>query len=138
MKILRKNRRTFFKLLVGRLLVSIIVAFIVFLVLFLLSKTPYPVLTALLFLWSWKYDPLFRVLGASYFDFNFNFCPYKIGYLIFAIVLSQALDGFIIGPKIVGDKMGSKKFLGCSCYFIVRKIGGDCRNVFRSSHFLYY
>ena len=109
-EILRKSKDIFLNYFVGRLLVSIIVAFIVFLVLFL-SKTPYPVLTALLF-GVGNMIPYLGVLGASLISgfLILIFAPYKIGYLIFAIVLSQTLDGFIIGPKIVGDKVGLNSF----------------------------
>lgn len=109
-EILRKSKDIFLNYFMGRLLVSVIVAFIVFLVLFF-SKTPYPVLTALLF-GIGNMIPYLGVLGASLISgfLILIFAPYKIGYLIFAILLSQALDGFIIGPKIVGDKVGLNSF----------------------------
>ena len=109
-EILRKSKDIFLNYVVGRLLVSIIVALIVFLILFL-TKTPYPVLTALLF-GVGNMIPYLGVLGASIVSgfLILIFAPYKIGYLIFAIVLSQALDGFIIGPKIVGDNVGLNSF----------------------------
>lgn len=108
--IIWKAKDIFLNYFVGRLLVSVVVAIIVFLILFF-SKTPYPVLTALMF-GIGNMIPYLGVIAASVVSafLVLIFAPYKIGYLIFAIVLSQALDGFLIGPKIVGDKVGLSSF----------------------------
>lgn len=108
--IIWKAKDIFLDYFVGRLLVSVVVALIVFLVLFF-SKTPYPVLTALMF-GIGNMVPYLGSIAASIVSgfLVLIFAPYKIGYLIFSIVLSQALDGFLIGPKIVGDKVGLSIF----------------------------
>lgn len=105
-----KAKDIFLNYVVGRLLVSVVVALIVFLILFF-SKTPYPVLTALMF-GIGNMIPYLGVMAASVISgfLVLIFAPYKIGYLLFAILLSQALDGFIIGPKIVGEKVGLSSF----------------------------
>ena len=110
LQIVWKAKDIFLSYFVGRLLVSIVVAVIVFLILFF-SKTPYPVLTALMF-GIGNMIPYLGVMAASVISafLVLIFAPYKIGFLIFAIVLSQALDGFLIGPKIVGEKVGLSSF----------------------------
>lgn len=110
LEILKKSQEIFINYFVGRLVVSFFVGLTVFVILFF-SGTPYPVLSAVMFGLG-NMIPYVGSIVASIISgiLILIFAPYKILYLILAIFVAQMLDGFVIGPKIVGDKVGLNSF----------------------------
>lgn len=105
-----QTKEVFLAYITGKLIVSFIVGVSVFVVL-LLTNTPYASLSAILLGLGNMIPYVGSIIGGiiSAF-FIFLVAPVKVLFLILAIAISQLLDGFIVGPKIIGDKVGLNSF----------------------------
>lgn len=100
----------FINYIMGKIIVSFVVGVSVFLVL-ILSKTPYASLSAILLGVGNMIPYVGSIVGGVLATFLiFIVAPTKVIFLFIAIIISQLLDGFVIGPKIIGDKVGLNTF----------------------------
>lgn len=94
----------------GKIIVSFVVGISVFIILFL-TKTPYASLSAVLLGVGNMIPYVGSIVGGAVATFLiFIVAPVKVIFLFIAIGVSQLLDGFVIGPKIIGDKVGLNTF----------------------------
>ncbi|MDO4690562.1 MAG: AI-2E family transporter [Fusobacterium sp.] len=100
----------FINYVIGKIIVSFVVGFSVFIVL-IVSKTPYASLSAILLGLGNMIPYVGSIVGGLIASFLiFMIAPIKLIFLLIAIVISQLLDGFVVGPKIIGDKVGLNTF----------------------------
>lgn len=94
----------------GKIIVSSVVGLSVFFIL-LISGTPYASLSAILLGVGNMIPYVGSIVGGLIATFLiFIVAPFKVIFLLIAIIISQLIDGFIIGPKIIGDKVGLNTF----------------------------
>ncbi len=107
---LNMTREIFLNYISGKLMVSFVVGFAVFLVLFI-TKTPYALLSGVLLGLGNMIPYVGSIVGSIIAGLLIVIVsPYKILYLGIAILISQLIDGFILGPKIIGEKVGLSAF----------------------------
>lgn len=107
---IRKVNNIFLKYVMGRLLTSVVVGIIVFVVMWL-TKTPYALLSAVMI----GIGNMIPYVGSIVAGFIATFliilvAPIKIIYLYIAISIGQFVDGFVVGPKIISDSVGMSSF----------------------------
>ncbi len=107
---LNMTREIFLNYISGKLMVSFVVGLAVFLVLFV-TKTPYALLSGVLLGLGNMIPYVGSIVGSIIAGLLIVIVsPYKILYLGLAIFVSQLIDGFVLGPKIIGEKVGLSAF----------------------------
>lgn len=107
---LNMTREIFLSYISGKLIVSFVVGLAVFIVLYL-TKTPYALLGGVLLGLGNMIPYIGSIVGSIIVGLLIVIVsPYKILYLGLAIFISQLIDGFILGPKIIGEKVGLSAF----------------------------
>lgn len=110
MVFLGKSRDILLKYVCGRIVVSIAVGFITFAVMFI-TGTPYAMLTGVMMGVGNMIPYVGSIIAGLLAIFLVALAqPYKLLFLFLAIVIAQAVDGWIIGPKIVGESVGMSTF----------------------------
>ena len=94
----------------GKIIVSAIVGLCVYVIL-LITGTPYAALSAILLGIGNMIPYIGSIIGGIIaFFLILLVAPIKTIILLIAIIISQLVDGFIVGPKIIGDKVGLNTF----------------------------
>ena len=94
----------------GKIIVSAIVGLCVYLIL-LVTGTPYAALSAILLGIGNMIPYVGSIIGGIIaFFLILLVAPIKTIILLVAIAISQLVDGFIVGPKIIGNKVGLNTF----------------------------
>lgn len=107
---LEKSRTILLKFVCGRIIVSAAVGFITFIVM-LLTSTPYALLTGVMMGLGNMIPYVGSIIAGALAVFLVILAqPTKIIFLFLAIMIAQAVDGWIIGPKIVGESVGMGTF----------------------------
>ncbi|WP_022819800.1 AI-2E family transporter [Fusobacterium russii] len=107
---IRAANEIFISYIMGKIIVSFVVGLSVFFIL-LISGTPYASLSAILLGVGNMIPYVGSIIGGLVATFLiFIVAPFKVVFLFIAIIVSQLLDGFVIGPKIIGDKVGLNTF----------------------------
>lgn len=107
---LRLSKDIFLSYVSGKLIVSAIVGLCVYIIL-LITGTPYAALSAILLGVGNMIPYVGSIIGGIIaFFLILLVAPIKTIILLIAIVISQLVDGFIVGPKIIGDKVGLNTF----------------------------
>lgn len=110
MEKLNMTRDIFLNYISGKILVSFVVGLSAFLVLFI-TKTPYALLSGVLLGFGNMIPYVGSIVGSIIAGLLIVIVsPYKLLYLGLAIFISQMIDGFVLGPKIIGDKVGLSTF----------------------------
>ena len=107
---LKLSKDIFLNYISGKIIVSTIVGLCVYIIL-LITKTPYAVLSAVLLGVGNMIPYVGAIIGGIIaFLLILLVAPIKIVFLLIAIAISQLVDGFIVGPKIIGNKVGLNTF----------------------------
>ena len=107
---LRISKDIFINYISGKIIVSFIVGFCVYIIL-LITGTPYAALSAILLGFGNMIPYVGSILGGIVaFFLILLVAPIKTLILLIAIAIAQLVDGFIVGPKIIGDKVGLSTF----------------------------
>ena len=107
---LRMSKDIFLSYVSGKLMVSTIVGLCVYVIL-LVTGTPYAALSAILLGVGNMIPYVGSIIGGIIaFFLILLVAPIKTIVLLIAITISQLVDGFIVGPKIIGDKVGLNTF----------------------------
>ena len=107
---LRMSKDIFLSYVSGKLIVSAIVGLCVYIVL-LVTGTPYAALSAILLGVGNMIPYVGSIIGGIIaFFLILLVAPIKTIVLLIAITISQLVDGFIVGPKIIGNKVGLNTF----------------------------
>ena len=107
---LRMSKDIFLSYVSGKLIVSAIVGLCVYIVL-LVTGTPYAALSAILLGVGNMIPYVGSIIGGIIaFLLILLVAPIKIVFLLIAIAISQLVDGFIVGPRIIGNKVGLNTF----------------------------
>ncbi|WP_339067662.1 AI-2E family transporter [Fusobacterium animalis] len=94
----------------GKIIVSAIVGLCVYVIL-LITGTPYAALSAILLGIGNMIPYVGSIIGGIIaFFLILLVAPIKTIILLVAIAISQLVDGFIVGPKIIGNKVGLNTF----------------------------
>lgn len=106
----RKVNDVFLKYILGRILTSTVVGFLVFLVL-LVAKVPYALLSGVMVGIGNMIPYVGSIVAGTIATFLILLAaPLKVVYLFIAIGIGQAVDGFVIGPKIMEESVGMSSF----------------------------
>lgn len=106
----RKVNDVFLKYILGRILTSTVVGFLVFLVL-LIAKVPYALLSGVMVGIGNMIPYVGSIVAGTIATFLILLAaPLKVVYLFIAIGIGQAVDGFVIGPKIMEESVGMSSF----------------------------
>ena len=107
---LKLSKEIFLNYVSGKLIVSAIVGLCVYIVL-LVTGTPYAALSAILLGVGNMIPYVGSIIGGIIaFFLILLVAPIKTIVLLIAITISQLVDGFIVGPKIIGNKVGLNTF----------------------------
>ena len=107
---LKLSKEIFLNYVSGKLIVSAIVGLCVYIVL-LVTGTPYAALSAVLLGVGNMIPYVGSIIGGIIaFFLILLVAPIKTIVLLTAITISQLVDGFIVGPKIIGNKVGLNTF----------------------------
>ena len=107
---LKLSKEIFLNYVLGKLIVSAIVGLCVYIVL-LVTGTPYAALSAVLLGVGNMIPYVGSIIGGIIaFFLILLVAPIKTIVLLIAITISQLVDGFIVGPKIIGNKVGLNTF----------------------------
>lgn len=107
---LKLSKDIFLSYVSGKLIVSTIVGLCVYIIL-LITGTPYAALSAILLGVGNMIPYVGSIVGGIVaFFLILLVAPIKTIILLLAIAVSQLVDGFIVGPKIIGDKVGLNTF----------------------------
>lgn len=107
---IRKVNDVFLKYILGRILTSTVVGFLVFLVL-LIAKVPYALLSGVMVGIGNMIPYVGSIVAGTIATFLILLAaPLKVVYLFIAIGIGQAVDGFVIGPKIMEESVGMSSF----------------------------
>ena len=107
---LKLSKEIFLNYVSGKLIVSAIVGLCVYIVL-LVTGTPYAALSAILLGVGNMIPYVGSIVGGIIaFFLILLVAPIKTIVLLIAITISQLVDGFIVGPKIIGNKVGLNTF----------------------------
>lgn len=105
-----KSREILLKFVCGRIIVSAAVGFITFFVM-LVTKTPYAVLTGVMMGVGNMIPYVGSIVAGLLAIFLVALAsPSKLIFLFVAVLVAQAVDGWIIGPKVVGESVGMNTF----------------------------
>ena len=107
---LKLSKDIFLNYISGKIIVSTIVGLCVYIIL-LITKTPYAALSAILLGVGNMIPYVGAIIGGIIaFLLILLVAPIKIVFLLIAIAISQLVDGFIVGPRIIGNKVGLNTF----------------------------
>lgn len=107
---LGKSRNILLKFVCGRIVVSVAVGFITFIVM-LVTGTPYSLLTGVMMGVGNMIPYVGSIVAGILAVFLVALAaPGKLIFLFLAVVVAQAVDGWIIGPKVVGESVGMSTF----------------------------
>ena len=107
---LRLSKDIFINYISGKIIVSSIVGLCVYIIL-LITGTPYAALSAILLGVGNMIPYVGSIFGGIVaFFLILLVAPIKTLILLIAIIISQLVDGFIVGPKIIGNKVGLSTF----------------------------
>ena len=107
---LKLSKDIFISYISGKIIVSFIVGLCVYIIL-LITGTPYAALSAILLGVGNMIPYVGSILGGIVaFFLILLVAPIKTLILLIAIIISQLVDNFIVGPKIIGDKVGLSTF----------------------------
>ena len=107
---LKLSKDIFLNYISGKIIVSTIVGLCVYIIL-LITKTSYAVLSAVLLGVGNMIPYVGAIIGGIIaFLLILLVAPIKIVFLLIAIAISQLVDGFIVGPRIIGNKVGLNTF----------------------------
>lgn len=107
---LRMSKDIFLGYISGKIIVSTIVGLCVYIIL-LVTGTPYSALSAILLGVGNMIPYVGSIIGGIIaFFLILLVAPIKTIILLIAITVSQLVDGFIVGPKIIGNKVGLNTF----------------------------
>lgn len=123
-KFLIKCKNIFLKYLLGRTIVSIAVGIIAYIIM-AIFKVPYAPINSVM-LGIGNMIPYFGSLVAGTIAFILVVLvdPIKIFYVFLAIFVAQMIDGYIIGPKILGESVGLSSFWIVASIIIMGNIMG--------------
>ncbi|MGL5961831.1 MAG: AI-2E family transporter [Cetobacterium sp.] len=106
----RRVNNVFLKYILGRVLTSAVVGLIVFIVLFV-AKVPYALLSGVMVGVGNMIPYVGSIVAGAIATFLILLAaPFKVIYLFIAISIGQAVDGFVIGPKIMQESVGMSSF----------------------------
>lgn len=106
----RKVNDVFLKYILGRLFTSVVVGFVVFIVM-IVTKSPYALLSSVMIAIGNMIPYVGSIVAGAISTFLILLvAPIKIIYLFVAIAIGQAVDGFLIGPKIMAESVGMSSF----------------------------
>lgn len=109
-KFVRKVNDIFLKYILGRIITSAVVGFIVFCIL-VIARVPYALLSGVLVGVGNMVPYVGSIVSGTIATFLIILAaPAKIVYLFIAIGVGQAVDGFLIGPKIMEESIGMSSF----------------------------
>ena len=107
---LNLSKNIFLGYVSGKIIVSAIVGLCVYVIL-LVTGTPYAALSAILLGIGNMIPYVGSIIGGIIaFFLILLVAPIKTIILLVAIAISQLVDGFIVGPKIIGNKVGLNTF----------------------------
>ncbi|WP_297406486.1 AI-2E family transporter [uncultured Cetobacterium sp.] len=107
---IRKVNEIFLKYILGRILTSTVVGLIVFVVMFV-TGAPYALLSAVMIGIGNMIPYVGSIIAGVIATFLIILAaPTKVIYLFIAIAIGQAVDGFVIGPKIMEESVGMSSF----------------------------
>lgn len=107
---LKLSKDIFLSYVSGKIIVSAIVGLCVYIIL-LITGTPYAALSAILLGVGNMIPYVGSIIGGIIaFFLILLVAPIKTIILLIAIIISQLVDGFIVGPKIIGNKVGLNTF----------------------------
>ena len=107
---LKLSKDIFLSYVSGKLIVSTIVGLCVYIIL-LVTGTPYAALSAILLGIGNMIPYVGSIVGGIIaFFLILLVAPIKTIILLVAITISQLVDGFIVGPRIIGNKVGLNTF----------------------------
>lgn len=107
---LKESREILLKFVKGRILISAVVGVITFIVMFI-TKTPYAVLTGVMMGVGNMIPYIGSIVAGILAIFLVILAePTKLIFLILAIIIAQTVDGWIIGPKVLGESVGMNTF----------------------------
>ncbi|MCY7007444.1 AI-2E family transporter [Fusobacterium simiae] len=107
---LKLSKDIFLSYVSGKIIVSAIVGLCVYIIL-LVTGTPYAALSAILLGVGNMIPYVGSIIGGIIaFFLILLVAPIKTVILLIAITISQLVDGFIVGPKIIGNKVGLNTF----------------------------
>lgn len=107
---IRKVNEIFLKYILGRILTSTVVGLIVFVIMFI-AKAPYALLSAVMIGIGNMIPYVGSIVAGVIATFLIILAaPIKVIYLFIAISIGQAVDGFVIGPKIMQESVGMSSF----------------------------
>lgn len=106
----RKVNDVFLKYILGRVMVSVVVGLLVFLILFI-AKVPYALLSGVMAGVGNMIPYVGSIVAGTIATFLILLvAPFKVIYLFIAIAVAQAADNFLIGPKIMQESVGISSF----------------------------
>lgn len=108
----------------GRIIISVIVGLISFVVM-KIADVPYALLNGVM-IGVGNMIPYFGSIAAGVVAFILVLLsnPIKCVYLLLAIIIAQNVDGYIIGPKILGKSVGLSSFWIIASVIIMGNIMG--------------
>ncbi|MBM6821752.1 AI-2E family transporter [Fusobacterium mortiferum] len=110
MGFLGESREILLKFVWGRIIVSIAVGIITFLVMFV-TGTPYALLSGMMIGMGNMIPYVGSIVAGSIAILLVGLAePFKLIFLGIAILVAQAVDGWVIGPKIVSETVGMRIF----------------------------
>lgn len=114
----------FLKYLKGRVIISVVVGAIAYFIM-ILFKVPYASINAFM-LGIGNMIPYFGSIVAGIIAFLLVVLiePLKVLYVFLAIFISQMIDGYIVGPKILGESVGISSFWIIASIIIMGNIMG--------------
>ena len=117
-------KNIFLNYMAGRIIISVIVGLIAFAVM-KIASVPYALLNAVM-IGVGNMIPYFGSIAAGIIAFILVLLshPIKCFYLLLAIVIAQNVDGYIIGPKILGKSVGISSFWIIASVIIMGNIMG--------------
>ena len=117
-------KNIFLNYMVGRIVISFIVGLISFVVM-KIADVPYALLNGVM-IGVGNMIPYFGSIAAGVIAFVLVLLsnPIKCIYLLLAIIIAQNVDGYIIGPKILGKSVGLSSFWIIASVIIMGNIMG--------------
>ena len=117
-------KNIFLNYMAGRIIISVIVGLIAFAVM-KIASVPYALLNAVM-IGVGNMIPYFGSIAAGIIAFILVLLsnPIKCFYLLLAIIIAQNVDGYIIGPKILGKSVGISSFWIIASVIIMGNIMG--------------
>ncbi len=110
MNFLGESREVLMNYVWGRIIVSSAVGFIAFSIMFI-TKTPYALLSGIMIGLGNMIPYIGSIIAGAIAVFLIALAePFKLVFLVIAILVAQAVDGWVIGPKVVSETVGMRTF----------------------------